>query len=139
MIDIKKLSILSIIESCDQTGYEFVDQSNCHFKIKRLFSIPLNHVFHIPVIQTIIYNHVLTAFYPSFPFSKCKYPVEIPKWQFINDKSCLKKPVNLFPTTDKTLTRLFLRIVFHDYVENKRPFPERFKALDPVFCLKYKF
>lgn len=54
-------------------------------------------------------------------------------WRYIGEDICAVTLVNFHPDTDTTLTRLFLRVIFTDCHHNNRPFPECFRALDPIF------
>ncbi|VUZ41707.1 unnamed protein product [Hymenolepis diminuta] len=104
---------MSTLQFGGQNEFKYVRQSSSRFIIKRVFSKPATHIFHIP----------------------SNYPGDLPTWQFVQGKSRLLKPKNSFPDTDTTLARLFLRVTFLDCHINKRPFPDCFKGIDPIFYL----
>nr|CUU98569.1 hypothetical transcript [Hymenolepis microstoma] len=113
LIDIEKLGIKAALDSDDQMEYVFYSESPFDFVVKKTFLRSGYHFFHIPL----------------------DYPRGIPMWRYIGEDICAVTLVNFYPDTDSTLTRLFLRAVYTDYHNNKRPFPECFRALDPIYYL----
>lgn len=66
LADIEKLTIMSTLQSGGQKEYEYVRQSSSRFVIKRVFSDPATHVFHIPVSKTIISSYYFTLILLNF-------------------------------------------------------------------------
>ncbi|KAM3177708.1 hypothetical protein ACTXT7_003979 [Hymenolepis weldensis] len=71
----------------------------------------------------------------QFVIQRSDYPREIPTFQYLGEEARLVNSVNSFPDTDRTLTRLFLRVIFLDYLCYNMPFPDCFMAIDPIFYL----
>nr|CUU98568.1 hypothetical transcript [Hymenolepis microstoma] len=113
LLELEKEAIRYALLSASQAEYEYIGETDTQFVIKRVFEQTLLYTFHIPF----------------------NYPISIPSFLYNGDHCSIESPVNSFPDTDKTLIRIFLRVIFLDYRLFNKPFPDCFKALDPIFHL----